>query len=246
MVLMNSSNNVFVIRIAKNMIRCSFMFSETASFFSDYLTDDTMKCGEIVTIDDYDIKMWLDRGNELNAYGEYSLLCGGISDYLLRHNSCLIHAVAFKYKDRAYLITGSSGIGKSTQIKYLLDLFPGEFSVICGDRPCLKFSDNGSIFVYPTPWNGKENWSGAGPCELAGVFSLTRGDETDIALMTNYQAIFPVFTSIISRREENEDLNYIGLYTEKIIEKYPVYRYVNGGVPFSTKMFYATINKEAM
>ena len=235
------------IKIADTEIRCSFNYDDTASFFSRFIVDDVEDDSSLpfIEIDDYDRQLWLDKGNELNGYGEYSLLCGAISDYLMSHRCCLVHGVAFRYKDKAYLICASPGVGKSTQIKYLMDLYPGEFSVICGDRPCLKFNSDGSIFVYPTPWNGKENWYGAKECELAGVFYLSRGENSEITLLSDKAAILPIFVSIISRRETEEVIRYIGEYTEKIITHYPVYRYVNGGVPESTRYFYDTIFKEA-
>ncbi len=243
---MRKNNQEYIVKIANKHIRCSFEFLETASFFSDYLVDFDYQDKEVVKIDDYDKELWSSTGNTLDAYGEYSLLCGGISDNLLHHGSCLIHAVAFRYENRAYLIVAPPGVGKSTQIQYLMNLYPDQFSVICGDRPCLSLEENGRIFVYPTPWNGKENWHGAESCELAAVFYLKRGDITEITQLDNKAAILPVFSSLISRREREEDIQYLGNYTEQILEHYPVYLYINGGVPESTVIFYDTISSEVI
>ncbi len=241
---MNSKDNVFVIKLADVIIRCSCIFKETASFFDGFIKHSNHDVNDTVSIDEYDKQLWAEKGNILDAYGEYSLLCGGISDYLMKHNCCLIHAVAFRYKDRAYLITGAPGIGKSTQIKYLIDMYPNQFSIICGDRPCLEFKNDGTIFVNPTPWNGKENWYGAKSCELAGVFCLSRDDYTEISVLSDRLAVMPVFLSLISRHEEEKDIQLLAQYTERIVSKYPVFKYVNGGVPSSTVTFYDTINRE--
>ncbi len=240
---MDNSNHLYVIEIANRTIRCSFEFLETASFFSDYVKNIEPVNKTIVKIDHYDKELWDSRGNVLNPYGEYSLLCGGVSDYLLNHNACLIHAVAFCYNNKAYLIIAPPGVGKSTQIKYLMDIYPNQFGVICGDRPCLSFEKNNRILVYPTPWNGKENWHGANACELVGIFYLKRGQETNIQKLDKRSAVFPIFASLISRRETVEDVKFLGMYSEMLIENIPVYLFINGGVPESTKVLYDTINK---
>ena len=241
---MEENKQTFVIEIANCLIRCSCMFEDTASFFDRYIRNNKVEDNTCVMIDEYDKELWAGTGNKLNAYGEYSLLCGGVSDYMMSYNNCLIHAVAFSFKDRAYLILAAPGTGKSTQIKYLMDMYPDQFSVICGDRPCLSFEEDGKILVYPTPWNGKENWYGAEACELAGVFYLLRGEITSITRLSQKGAIVPVFASIISRRETDEIIHAISHFTEIIINKYPVYKYVNGGVPDSTVKFYDTILNE--
>ncbi len=241
---MNTNSHLYIVNIANNEIRCSFRYEKTASFFHDYLLGNDIFDGDHIAIDSYDEELWAETGNELDAYGEFSLLCGPVSDYLLRKNGCLIHAVAFRFKDKAYVIFGPPGRGKSTQIKYLMDLYPGEFSVICGDRPCLKVNDDGRIMVYPTPWNGKENWHGAQSCELGGFLYLLRGESTEIKLLDEKRAVFPVFISVISRREDVETIRLIGNITEKVVKNYPVYQYVNGGVPESSKVLYDTIFNE--
>jgi len=243
---MTERNKVFTIGIANKHIRCSFQFRETASFFDGYIEATEYSNDNVVMIDDYDKELWHSTGNVLSPHGEYSLLCGGISDYLLKENCCLVHGVAFRYKNRAYLIIGPSGIGKSTQIKSLMDIFHNQFSIICGDRPCLSFEPNGQVIVYPTPWNGKENWYGAEACELKEIFCLTRGDSTSISKLDNVNAVIPVFSSLISRRENEEDIKLLGVYSEHIISHYQVYKYVNGGIPESTSIFYDTISIEEL
>ena len=51
----------------------------------------------------------------MDAVAEFSMLSGGCSDALLPYSRFLIHAVAFRYRDEAYLIAAAPGVGKSTQ-----------------------------------------------------------------------------------------------------------------------------------
>jgi len=234
--------NSYILDIGKIKIRCSFRYKDTASFFHGFISDNnTNQNVGIIKINSFDEEVWRKSGSKMSSHAEYSLFCGRVSDYMLNNRACLVHAVAFKRKNKAYLIMGEPGIGKSTQIKYLMELYPNEFSIICGDRPCLKFEDDGKIMVYPTPWNGKEGWHGANECELCCLFYLVRGEQTKITRLNEKEAVLPVFSSIISRREDENSITTIGKLCEHIIKKYPVFKYINGGVPHSTKDFYDTI-----
>ena len=70
---------------------------------------------------------------------EFSMLTAHLSNALLPFDRVIMHAAALRWRDKAYLITAPSGTGKSTQARFLQELRPHEFSIICGDRPVLQF-----------------------------------------------------------------------------------------------------------
>ena len=74
-----------------------------------------------------------------SAGSEANILTAFFSEALMPYDRCVIHAVAIRWKGQAWLISAPSGVGKSTQARYLQALRPGEFDVICGDRPILEF-----------------------------------------------------------------------------------------------------------
>jgi energy-coupling factor transporter ATP-binding protein EcfA2 len=92
-----------------------------------------------VCISDSDWEYYRAEGYLENAQVEYSLLTAHFSDALLAYDRVILHAVALRWRDRAYLICGNSGVGKSTQARCLQELRPGEFGIISGDRPVLQF-----------------------------------------------------------------------------------------------------------
>lgn len=112
---------------------------------------------------------------------EYSLLTASFSDALMDFDRMILHGVALRWRDKAWLICGSSGVGKSTQTRFLQELRPGEFSVICGDRPALEFRHTEnlgtSIACPPAPVPHPE---GAGslvpPQETAPIGEAHRGE----------------------------------------------------------------------
>ena len=74
-----------------------------------------------------------------SGQSEANLLSAFLSEALLPYDRVVIHGVALRWRGKAFLICAASGVGKSTQARYLQQLCPGEFSVISGDRPILQF-----------------------------------------------------------------------------------------------------------
>ena len=94
---------------------------------------------EPVHLSEEDWTYYVGQGMEQTPQAEYSLLTAPFSDALMDFDRLILHAVALRWRDRAWLICGPSGVGKSTQARWLQALRPGEFGVICGDRPILEF-----------------------------------------------------------------------------------------------------------
>lgn len=233
----------FSILLAGVKVFCTAQFPETPDYFKNYdarLTEYTG--GAFVT--DTQKAVWDTTGKPDNAFAEFSMLSGGCSDALMTHGRCLVHAVAFRYSDKAFLFTAPPGVGKSTQVRTLMELYPGRFSVICGDRPILECRDDGTVFVHPSPWNGKENWHGADGAVLSGILCLERGEKTQIDVLTQKQAVLPVLRAVISNHESEKTIKMTAALTEHIIRSCPVYRYINGGVPESTRILYQRLFAE--
>lgn len=128
------------VNIAGLRLECQLRFSETAKYFPepDPATLSCVGAGS-VCVSESDWDYFKKTGVIQNAYSEYNLLCFNVSDAMLLFDRMLIHGVALRWRDRAYLICAGSGVGKSTQARFLQELCPGEFGIICGDRPALEF-----------------------------------------------------------------------------------------------------------
>ena len=169
---------------------------------------------------------------------EISIMTALASDVLLTYNRMILHAAAFSFQERAWLIAGAPQVGKSTQVRYLMDLYPDKFSVICGDRPILQLPENGNIIVHPSPWNGKENWHGAPAVPLEGILCLKRSETTHIRRLKPREAVLPVFSALISTRDSEGSIRKLAEMETALLESVPVYEYHNGGVPDSTRILY--------
>ncbi len=173
-----------------------------------------------------------------NAAAEFSLMSFYLSSALLPHKRCVIHAVAFSINGHAWLISAPPGTGKSTQLKTLKELYPGEITTICGDRPILELTDDGKVLVHPSPWNGKEGWGGSEIAPLAGIIILNRGKKNDLWHLPTDRAAVYIYTALLKNAEDEEDITRAASFADKLLRRTNVWFMENKGVPDSTKMLY--------
>lgn len=201
---------------------------------------------EVASIPENEWMEWLQDGGSDDAYGEFTCSTAAISDALLNYNRCIMHAAAIRYKEKAWLISGPSGAGKSTQVRNLQLLGPEEFSVICGDRPALQLLEDGTVFVHPSPWNGKENWKGADGAPLGGLILLKRGNVNNFAFVPARNAVFEILSAVIRTGETEHSIYALADFTDRFLKSVPVYRLTSFQVPDSTKLLYRHLFQEAI
>ncbi len=143
---------------AGHPIRFCFEHLTTHYYFGDYLCE--------IRDNDYDIHVPPELYEYAEAflpessrpgYIEYRACIGLTSKHLLQWDCSIFHAMSFIWRGRAWLLTGPSGIGKTTQFHNWQRLYPGEAEVISGDMPVLERKEM-AVFVHPSSWNGKENY----------------------------------------------------------------------------------------
>ncbi len=219
-----------------------------------------------VCLTDEDWSFYLNAGIEENAHSEYSLLTMPFSDALMDYNRMAFHAVALRWQDKAYLIAAPSGVGKSTQARFLQELRPGEFGVISGDRPILEFrkkethfsdeiqidrSDSTQILsnpeghwdiiVHPSQWNGKENWFGAKAAPLAGLILLLRGDQNELISLTPREAAIRCYNQVIQTFISPDKIRKAAELTTRLLNSVPIWQLTTYQVPESTKLLVKSI-----
>lgn len=224
------------IRLAGLPIACAFEFEDTAACFGAYAEGpaperDALRAPDWLWAD------WLRGVGERNAHNEYSLYASLCSSALLRRGRCVYHAAALRFRDRAWLLAGPSGVGKSTQVRTLGELYPGAFGVISGDRPVLELTEGG-VWVHPSPWNGKENWYGAEAAPLAGLILLGRGEENRVERLPLRDAAAPVYGGIFQTAADAAEIHRAADFASALLERVPVWRLTNRGVPDSTRLLY--------
>ena len=120
---------------------------------------------------------------------EYADILRYIAQAMLhRFEGMYMHSAAVLYENKVYLFVAPSGTGKSTHIALWKQLLRDRVTVLNGDKPILRRRE-GKIYVYGTPWRGKEGWGSNAKGELGGIYLLQRSSDNYIKEIPFYQAV---------------------------------------------------------
>ena len=70
------------------------------------------------------------------------------------HETLVIHASVVEKDRNGYAFLGKSGMGKSTHSSLWLRYVEGT-ELLNDDNPAIRIEEDGSVYVYGTPWSGK-------------------------------------------------------------------------------------------
>ena len=131
--------------------------------------------------------------------GYFESLCAirEIAHRLPSYSAFLFHAAVIEYGGEAIAFTAPSGTGKSTHIKNWRRAFGREVGIVNGDKPILRFSRDGKLVAYGTPWSGKEGWSRNVGVPLRAIVFLERGKEDRITPLSPSDAALPLMNQIL-------------------------------------------------
>ncbi len=218
-------------------LRYAFHYADTPRYMAPYLAP--------YNGDDYDLMAsheYMDSQRPFypectdDPYVEYKSLIGLTSLELLPCGSCLFHAVAIRKDGLAWLLTGRSGVGKTTQYKNWKILFKNDVQMICGDMPVLESMDDGSIMVHPSPWNGKERIKGNGSALLGGILLLEQGTENRIRRLGAEESVLPVLEQFAVMPDTEEQVRQLAWLADRMLRRCPVWKMTNRGDRGSTML----------
>jgi|GEM_PF-3710076 len=235
------------LRLGNIVLPLALHYPETALYFKRCLVEPEPAVFEagrpLVSVSSQEFRDWAAAGNAIDAFAEFCLLCQQASQYLFHYQHCLFHAAAVRWRDRAWLIAGGSGTGKSTQTQTLLGFCPDEAAVINGDKPVLECLDDGSVVVHPSPWNGKEGLRGAGAAPLGGIFFLRRGDENSVQAISPRAAAPYALLGVFQDFRSSETIQRAGSVAQHILRSCPSWLLTSRDIPDSTKLLYQTMRE---
>ena len=118
-------------------------------------------------------------------------------------HTALFHSSVVSYKGRAYMFLGKSGTGKSTHSSLWLKYIEGT-ELVNDDNPVVRYLDDGSIYVYGSPWSGKT------PCyrnvsyPLGAIVDLSQAPKNVIRRMRPIEAYAALIASISGKRWDSK------------------------------------------
>lgn len=234
----------FKIELAGKELHYSFHYLETSQYFQNCMEEGPHN--DAISVRDNDFIDWKTRWDAIaSSSTEMLILPFRTSDYLLKYHRCVYHAVAFLYKNKAYLITAQSGIGKSTQLRNWMKLYGDETKIINGDKPIIEKTEQNEIFVHPSPWKGKEGWGDdtLPPSPLGGIVFLSQAKENTIERMQNWLAAVPLLSRFLFTFESEENIRQACAIESCMLESVPVFHLRNIGDLASTQMIHDALTE---
>lgn len=162
-------------------------FGRTEQQAKAYLTDPDAPADIVLPPSDTDLKWFNSELSEDDC--EY--LSTGIFFYrnLFLHHGVLLHSSCVVVDGKAYLFTAPCGTGKSTHTRLWLKLFGDRAYILNDDKPAIRVIKN-KIYVYGTPWSGKDDSQRNERVELGGIAVIRRDEVNSIRLLDQETAIF--------------------------------------------------------
>ena len=120
---------------------------------------------------------------------EYLSTGGSFYRQLVRFHGIMLHASCVVVDGKAYLFSAPCGTGKSTHVQLWLRLFGDKAYILNDDKPALRVLD-GKVFVYGTPWSGKNDCSRNAKAELGGIAVIKRAAENSMRVLSAEEAVF--------------------------------------------------------
>lgn len=109
----------------------------------------------------------------------------------LLHGYTALHASAIQYAQEAILFSAPSGTGKSTQARLWKTVYP-QVEAINDDKPLLKV-ENGQVYVYGSPWSGKDLVNQNTKIPLKAIVFLRQEPSNTIYPLTIQQKIVELY-----------------------------------------------------
>ena len=233
---------IYEVDYAGHTVRFLFRNNETKRYFRTYIRP---SCSESydVSAKESEIEKFRLYDENRPSYAEYRCLIGLTSMEILKYKCCIFHSASFLFRGKVFLLTGPSGVGKSTQYFNWQTLQPGEITMISGDMPVLEKKADGTVWVHPTSWNGKENIGNKICGKAAGIVLLEQGAENRIERLSAYDAVLPILRQFLVRPETEEQIRSLAEIADQVLRALPVWRMVNTGDLNSTILLRRTLSK---
>ncbi len=179
----------FCIEIAETVVCVQPLFQSTKEYCRPYLTGKSADfCVRISNEDLANEQMLLEHeaveeGLRIRKFQdpflERSVIQRRVADYLLQHNTLMLHGSTVAVDGYAYLFTAPCGTGKSTHTRLWREYFGERAIMVNDDKPFLKITSTG-VFAYGSPWSGKHGLATNICVPLRGICLLHRGTENMI------------------------------------------------------------------
>ena len=189
------------------------------NFFREYIINNQIESSFIVKIKSEDIKYEENKSNIDAKEFDYLKMAiyRKIAEELPKYNAFLFHGSALYIDNKAIILTGKSGVGKSTHARLLKEYY--NVHMINDDKPLIRII-NDTPYVYGTPYNGKHHLSENVRKELSDIINVNQSSNIKIEKLDKkisfnkllFQTYKPSNKNSLSKTLEL--LNKLNIYTD--------------------------------
>ena len=137
------------------------------------------------------------------------------------HQTLMIHASVVTNDGKGYAFLGKSGTGKSTHSSLWLRNVEGT-ELLNDDNPSIRIEEDGSVYVYGTPWSGKTPCYKNSKAPLMALVRLEQAMENHFTWKEGIEAVIALLPSCSSMRWNTLLYNGMCNLLEKVIGKVKV------------------------
>ena len=241
----NQPEKSYRIALCGRTIRYMFNHPGTREHFGRYIMETNDNSYDIRLTEEFIRESrWVVNGPASDDFLEFQSLMLATGDYLLRYKCTLFHCISFIWNDVAWLMTAPSVTGKTTQLINWMNLYTDESRIINGDKAGIECRKDGSVYVYSSPWRGKEKFGFRNRCEkLGGIILLKQGTINSVTRLTPSESACPLFVEFISYPETERQILVQRDIVEQMIDAVPVWKFINTGDEASTVYLHDTLEK---
>ena len=230
------------IELAGIRVRMALRLPETKRYFDAYITQNDCPDWDVRVAeeDPADYPLICPSG-VLDPESEAYLLMPRVSALLLRHRRVMIHGVSFAWRGKSWLITAPSGTGKTTQLRHWQRLWGGEIELINGDKSVLALQEDGSFWLYSSPWTGKEGDTGKASAPLGGIVILQQADHNEIRRLAPRESVLRIYRQFLNLGDEPQEVRAMGDLESRLLDGTPVWLLENLGDENSARLTHRTL-----
>ena len=132
-----------------------------------------------------------DKENMLNQYDHILALASSlrkIGEKLPGYDAAILHSATFSVDGRGIALAAFSGTGKSTHMFLWQKMLGDRFQIVNGDKPFVRFID-GELYVYGTPWAGKEGMKENVKVRLTDLCQIVRSETNHTEPMSKQEGV---------------------------------------------------------
>lgn len=240
------STGLFTVKIVEMIIGIKPLSDTMRTFCRRYLCEGDPAFTICVSEEDIEEERerminYMGRGDASDEELERLFIYRQIAETIPKYGAFLMHATAICVDGEAYLLAGPSGAGKTTHAKLWKKEFKKRMRVINGDKPLLRIKDN-KIFVYGSPWAGKENWHSNLSAPLKAIFFVNQAEENSIEQMGR-DASWNRMMKQLYRSTDEETMKKTLEFVDQLITTVPIYNLQCNLNSDAALMAYNTVNR---